>query len=101
MSLSDSTDIYFNYNICKKRCSRQPVVKYSKCLKFLHFNYTQLTKQQLSPHCKSNEMYICLNCVNDALPFQQLQNAEFRKLFYDYSKIALRKEFDSINKDLS
>ena len=46
-------------------------------------------------------MYICLNCINDALPFQQLQNAEFHKLFYDYSKITLRKEFDSINKDLS
>ena len=45
-------------------------------------------------------MYICLNCINDALPFQQLQKAEFHKLFYDYSKIALRKEFDSINKDL-
>ena len=45
-------------------------------------------------------MYICLNCINDAFPFQQLQNAEFHKLFYDYSKIALRKEFDSINKDL-
>ena len=46
-------------------------------------------------------MYICLNCINDAFPFQQLKNAEFHKLFYDYSKIALRKEFDSINKDLS
>ena len=78
----------YRCNVCEKKCNnRQSTVQCSNCVSWQHIRCTQLSKSQLSLYQQSNELYICQICINDIIPFQLLEVAEFNEIFNFYHNV--------------
>ena len=56
------------------------------CNKWLHLRCSKLTKLQFSTIWKSNEDWFCESCVQEILPFAQIDNSKLKKLFINPQK---------------